>query len=116
MLDPTMKSRVKAFVDQVFSINPVVSTTYGSALNAGSRAMSGGGITNSASDTVFKLRKETAIFAELINSYNPNNLEIKNSAKSIEASLMTLRTLGQISDTFCTELIDDLLAITQELS
>jgi hypothetical protein len=110
-----MQENIKLFVDQVFSINPTVSTVYSSALTVGSRDMAGGGISNSASETVFKLKKETASMAELVihkNDQNKAALEIK--AKNIEGYLMMLQTIGQISDQTCDDLINKLQSIIEE--
>jgi hypothetical protein len=61
-----MQENIKLFVDQVFSINPTVSTVYSSALTVGSRDMAGGGISNSASETVFKLKKKQLLWQNLL--------------------------------------------------
>jgi hypothetical protein len=110
-----MQEDIKTFVDQIFSINPTVSMVYGSALSVGSRDMAGGGISNSASDTVFKLREETASMAELLllkDDQNKSALEAKS--KNIEGYLMMLQTIGQISDQSCNDLINKLQSIIKK--
>jgi hypothetical protein len=106
-----MQEDLKAFINQVFSINATVSTIYGSALTVGSRDMSGGGINNSASETVFRLRKETASLAELLGRTDKDESTIRTKAQNVEGYLMTLQTLGQISAEFCNTLINDLHTI-----
>lgn len=108
-----MKQDIKTFVDQIFSINPTVSTVYGSALTVGSRDMAGGGINNSASTVVFKLREETANLAESI-SNDSNDKNVKLKAQNIEGYLMALQTLGQISEQLCDKLLSELSNIIKE--
>ena len=108
-----MDKDIKSFVDEIFTISPTTSTVYGSALNVGSRDMAGAGINNSSSTVVFNLKEEVAGFAELIRN-NPKDKKVKLKAKNIEGYLMTLVTLGQISEQFGDRLLDKLSIIMKD--
>src|SRR4051794_21269948 len=96
-----MAADLKTFVDQVFSINSTVSTVYGSSLAVGSRATPSDGGPTPSSDLIYKLRRETASFAEMAASADKDNDALTIQAKTIEGLLLNLQVLGQISSTFC---------------
>ena len=106
-----MQENIKTLADQIFSINPTVSTAYGSAATVGSRDMAGGGISNSASDIIFKLRAETASLVETVPKNNKGPSSIEAKVNNIEGYLLALQAIGQISDQFCNDTVKALRSI-----
>ena len=76
--------------------------------------MASGGISNSASDVVFSLRRDTAALTELLGKNDQDRSMTEAKAKDIEGHLMTLQVLGQISDKYCGDLINQLHVIVNK--
>ena len=109
-----MAQDLKNFVNRIFGVNP----SYSSVLGSGIPGMAGTsiasiGASSSSSAVVSDLRKTTALFAEKVSKQAPRN-EITSLAKTIEADLLTLRSLEQISEDLCNSLIDELHALIKK--
>lgn len=103
-----MKPDVKQFVDKIFSINPTFSNAFGSGLpGMGATSVTASGGSVSASDVVNDLRKAATQFAEKANANVPKE-ELKLAGQKIEADLLNLRVLEQVSPELCDSLITEL--------
>lgn len=108
-----MQKSIQSFVEKIFSINSTISTVYGSALTVGSKDMAAVGISNSASDIVFKLRVAATSLAGLLSKSERDKPAIEAKRMDIEGYLMALQTIGQISDQFCNNLVGELQDIVK---
>jgi hypothetical protein len=108
-----MNENFKPFIEQLFSINPIASSMYGSGQRVGSRNIAWGGVNNSGMDLIIKLKKEAKAMIDLLNARSNDEVEIRAKAANIEGFLLTLQVLGQITDQVCDSVIIELHRIVE---
>lgn len=92
-------SKLHAFMERIFAINPINKSVFG---NTGRPAITPA--TNSAgTDVIRELHFAAHEFAQAVAAGKP----CIESAQKIEASLLTLQILGQLTTSVCDELIDE---------